>query len=464
MHGDDQSFFRRFLHGIGGQAYLRTVYFVSTIAAVPILIGEWGTKGYGTWLVLTALAVYMAVSTTGLSSASSVEMLQAVGARDEPRAQRAFVQSVNLLGVLMTVIIAPMLLAAYFLPLQRLLNLSDVTDWDVFLILCFMAFQVWAVTMRLVIGSAISTVGRYGVSEAIAATAKLCELSMLIFFVIVLHGGLVWAAAAVAIASFLDVTVNLLVCFHWVPWARFDFTKLDMSWAREFLRPTMGNFVLSVAVSAVIIQAPRVVLSIVVGPAAVAIYGVYAGAMRMMEQFTGLVISTVIMEVAREIGRKRLERVQLLVTSAIQFATTCALSVSLGLLALGPLVFEVWTRNKVAFDYRLMALFLFTGLVVQLGKVGQVYLVGSNRILRASILMFFGACLGVTVGGLLAPHWGGAGMGLGGLVGEVAITTVGIAGTAQGIRMPVWQLFAQSARIDIGLAMLLRKIRGAATS
>ena len=459
MHNDDKSFLRRVLHGVGGQSYLRVIQVLYTIGLVPTLIGAWGVDGYGTWLVLTALAVYMSMSSSGLSSASAAEMMQAVGADDYARAGLAFRQSVNLLSILMTAIILPLLLLAFVLPLVRLLNLVGISDVQAFLVLLFMAIEVVTSTIRLLAGSAIAASGRYGLSESISATTKLAELCIIVFIVTQMQAGVVPAAMVVAGASCADLLLNLLVSRGRVPWARFDFCHLDIAWARNFLRPTMGNFILSAAVSAVTVQAPRLVLSALLGPAAVGMFGVYANAMRVMEQFTGLISSTLIFEIARELGRERLERVQSLILTATQFVLACSLVLSAAGLLTGPWVFAVWTQGKIAFGYALMAVFLLAGTVSQIGKVAQFYLVGSNRILGPSILMLLGACLGVAIGGALAGPLGVMGMAIGTLTAEAAIMAAGMSATAGAVGMSRVQLAVRSLRLDMGLMLVWRQLR-----
>ena len=64
-----------------------------------MFIGAWGLDGYGTWVVLTAVSVSIAVSTTGLSSASTAEMLQAAGSGDEARARHPVIPVMGVNGI-----------------------------------------------------------------------------------------------------------------------------------------------------------------------------------------------------------------------------------------------------------------------------------------------------------------------------------------------------------------------------
>src|SRR5579863_10374609 len=106
LGGGDESHWRRLLHGIGAQLLGKAWVVVAQVLCVPILLSVWGTKGYGLWVMISAIPTYATLSDFGFGSAGSVRMTQLVARGRKDEALRVF-QSV---GLLVSAILAVMLL------------------------------------------------------------------------------------------------------------------------------------------------------------------------------------------------------------------------------------------------------------------------------------------------------------------------------------------------------------------
>src|SRR5579862_6171416 len=99
---------RRLLHGIGANLLGKFWLVVGQVASVPILLSVWGPKGYGLWLMVSAIPSYAVLSDFGFGSAAAVLMTQMVAKDEKAEALRVF-QSV---GVLVSGILVAMLMAS----------------------------------------------------------------------------------------------------------------------------------------------------------------------------------------------------------------------------------------------------------------------------------------------------------------------------------------------------------------
>jgi O-antigen/teichoic acid export membrane protein len=86
----------RLIAGIGANALGKGWVLLSQLITVPLLIALWGIRGYGTWLMLTTLPTYIALSDFGFGSAAAVVMIRRISKKDHYGALSAF-QSVWLL-------------------------------------------------------------------------------------------------------------------------------------------------------------------------------------------------------------------------------------------------------------------------------------------------------------------------------------------------------------------------------
>ena len=92
---DAMSRLRRSLAGrlgrnLAAQLYNQTATLLIQLVLIPVLIFAWGIETYGVWLVLTALAAYLALSDLGLTFVAKNEMAMQAAAGDRENAVATF--------------------------------------------------------------------------------------------------------------------------------------------------------------------------------------------------------------------------------------------------------------------------------------------------------------------------------------------------------------------------------------
>jgi len=432
---------RRLALGFSGQAFSRLVFAINTVALVPILIHAWGLSGYGQWIALTALASYMSYSNFGLVTTSANEMVMAAGAGDDLRARRTFQMSLNLTFYFIAPILLVLLALASIAPLSQVLRLTEISNHAAFLVLVFVAAQFWFQTVRGLMVAALYATGSYALGYYIAGTAKLAELVAVAVAVTLFHGSQVTVAAIIAGAALIDLTVITIVARRAARWARLDFRVFDGAWVLSQAKPTIGFAISNLSTMGVLIQAPRVILSALLGGQAVAIYTVYGTAMRLMDQLLLMLVLPLEVEIAHTVGRKAFDQTYRLVTFGTQFSWILFTAVAAFLMLAGPLVFHVWTRGQVAFSYGFMALYLVMSACNQLGRVSAHALISTNRLYGPSFVMLALSIAAVALGGVLTTYLKLPGMVIGGIFGELSNSLVVIAAFAAWMNKPIAAFF-----------------------
>lgn len=426
--------FRRLLGGVAGQSFVRLASLVQAIALVPVLITAWGVEVYGGWLAVTALGSYVGLSNFGLSSASAGAMLLAAGAGDEARARRVFSSSLAVFAVIFPPVIALVALFAVSFPIREWFNIPEVTAFDVSFLLCMVALQVWLETVKGVVVAAICTVGRYGLPNAVSAVAKLIEVVVISLLVTLFDGGIAAAAVALVGMAALDLLVQVALTRRLVPWARPRAADVDVALIRTLVKPSLGAMLVHTGVSAIVVQGPRVLLSIVAGPAAVALFATHVTALRLVDQVNSLFVGPVQIETVNAVGGRRFERAVTLNVVGTQMAVGVSLAAIAALAVVGPLFFDYWTVGGVAFDHGLLVVLAAAVVASNFGRVSLSTVIGVNRVFVPALIMLPVSAAAIAFGALLARDSGVGGVALGWFLAELGIAVIAVATAARVMR------------------------------
>ncbi|MEJ2408462.1 MAG: hypothetical protein P8Y48_03750 [Novosphingobium sp.] len=416
--------FRRFRAGASAQLVLRAVVMLQTAALIPVMLSKWGLEVYGAWVAITALASYVGMSNFGLTNASAVEMMLASGAGEIERARRVLLSTVAFLGLLTIPVVLLVSAAVLFAPLRDWLNLTQTSTKEANIMLICVVAQVWQMTIRGVYAGAIAATGRFGASNIIQATVRLLEFLTLVIEIYWFNAGIALAAATLAVTAALDLLIHIICTARYVPWSRPWSFSLHRRTLSALIQPSLGNLTIQIGLGIVLVQGPRVILSVLLGPAAVALFAVHSTAARLIQQVASIVISPLNMEMSLSIGREDRNATTRLIATGTQVVTIMALGALLALAVTGPWLLPWWTRGTVSFMPGLFAALALMMLLNSFSSVMYGAVTGTNRILIPALLMLTSGIIGIAFGGLASLRWGVAAMGMGAALGELMILLV----------------------------------------
>ncbi|MBR0750760.1 hypothetical protein JQ604_01020 [Bradyrhizobium jicamae] len=413
---------RRLTVGLVGQGLWRVAVALNAVLLVPVLIAKWGVELYGQWMTMAALVSYLAYANLGLVATASNDLIMAGGAQDLARAQRSFQMSYNLALLPFPAILAALVGIAALLPFGGWLNLTDIPHSSLLLILGLGALQLTFETLRGFTAAVLYCTGSYGIAYNIAAGAKLIELASAILAVGVLGAGPVQLAALGAAVAFLDLSVVTWQARKAAPWARLDLRAWDWRWLRDQMKPALGFSCYNFATQGVLLQGPRLVLGAFLGGSAVAIYAVYATAMRLVDQLFLSLMAPVGVEISHAAGRGDSGQVLRLLAVVTQLSLLALLCVTLLLLGLGPIIFDIWTHQRIEFLHGLMALYLLMSAASLPGRIAAQVLISVNAMRSIAVATLAIALAAITLAAGLVQSFGLPGVLIGGIIGDAAIS------------------------------------------
>ncbi|WP_024515216.1 membrane protein [Bradyrhizobium sp. Tv2a-2] len=448
------SLVRRLAIGLVGQGLWRVAVALNAVLLVPTLIAHWGVQGYGQWMTISAIVSCLGYATLGLVSTVINDIIMAVASQNQARAQRSFQMSCNLALGPFPILLAALVAALSILPLSVWFNLTDFSRLDLALILGFGALQLNFETLRGIMASILYSRGNYGLSYNSAAGAKLLELVSAISAVALLNARPVYLAALMAGFSCLDLFIVTLMARAAAPWARLNPRLMDAEWLLRQLKPGLGFNCYNFATQGVLVQGPRLVLGMLLGGSAVAVYAVYATAMRLVDQLFIALIAPAGVEISHAAGRGEGEQLVRLIAIVAQLSVLAFLGVSVFLMALGPIIFEWWTHDRIAFHHGFMALYLAMSAAYLPGRVAAQVLISLNAMRSAALGGLAIACLSLVVGAAFVPMLGLPAVLFAGIFGEIASSALMLSYLKRRLDLPLDHLARQVANVSGSAAVV----------
>lgn len=426
----------RLIRGAGAHGFLAAVRLVEQVLSVPVLLLAWGVGTYGEWLMLSAFTAYFVLTDLGFTSAASNEIARRAAAGEEARARGLFVATTRVFGraSLGVVAVAAALVAAA--PVAATLGLERISDAEAKIVLILMLLNAAVQQNRLMLTAGYRARGAYhramtivGGIAALRVAAMLAAVGLLGFRPV--H-------AAMLIAAFMAIEfAAMLAGLRSVAMPRPRLFARRPG-GEERLRPylLMGvDFMLLPLTQAVALQGVLILVGVLLGPAAAAVYGAHRTLARLGYQVSQLFAMSLRAEAGLLSGAADLEGMRRLTLRATQAAVWLALIIAGAQLALGREIFEVWTQGRVDWRPDVFALLLAATVAQAAWETTAALRLGANRhkpITRG--------CLAISLAGLALAAAATPALGLVGAAGPILLAETGIVVLAVAVTLPVLEI------------------------
>ena len=407
--------------GVGSQLYGQAVLIFIRLGEVPLLLHYWGAQLYGEWLMLAAIPAYLAISDGGFSGAASREMSMKVGAGDQPGALTIFQSTWTLLCVISAVVLGAVMLSARALPLTSWFGFRVIGPHELVYVLFLLLMYVFVGFQSDLLYGGFWCSGRYSLGIAVTSTTRLMEFVALVIAVI-LGGGPVQAAGAYVVGRILGTAMTRSALKRATPWLHYGFGRISLQEIRRLSRPAFASMAFPLG-NALNIQAMRLVVGIVLGPLAVAIFS----PLRTLSNLTtrpGAVINGVIEpELAVAFGRGDRTVFSRLFLRGCQAAIWLSASAALTLSVVVGWLWPLWTGGRVEMQWPVFVTLLASGILNSLWYTALMVPYATNRHGRISVVYtgIYGGTA-IVVAYLAALTWGLLGVGAALLLAELLMT------------------------------------------
>jgi O-antigen/teichoic acid export membrane protein len=386
----------RLLKGIGAQGFSQAVQIFIRLAEVPLLLSFWGAQLYGEWLMLSAIPAYLSIADGGFAGAACREMAMRSGAGDRNGILAVF-QSTWLL--LIAVSMAAVLLAYGFVqavPLKNWLGFSAMRDLEIKVVFFLFVANVLVGFQGGLLNGGFWVTGRYSSSMYFVAITQVLEFGGLSAAVAV-GGGPIQAACGYLSGRLIGIGIMWLVQWRVSPWLRYGVSCVSFAELRRLTVPAFASLAFPLG-NALNIQGIRIVVGLVLGPSALAIFVPMRTLSRLFMQPANFINQLIEPELALAYGAIDRSLFQRLFTRSCQLA----LWGCLGACALvGPCthwIFPAWTGGKVTLHWPTYIILLASVLINGIWYTALMVPYSTNR--HSRIAVFYTLVYGAVAFGL----------------------------------------------------------------
>jgi O-antigen/teichoic acid export membrane protein len=394
MSSDYKRVIQRLRSGLGSQVFYQTVNLFIRLAEVPLFLVFWGAERYGEWLMVAAIPAYLAMADGGFTGTTQREMNMCMGAEDRQGALAAFQSTWVLLLIVSAVGIVASTLLATLLPLDQWLNLKSIRDNTLAIVILLLTTHIFICFQCGLIYGGYSCEGRYGRGTYLTAITYLFDFGGLALAV-TLGGGPVTAASGLLAGRLIGFLLFLLDQAKVIPWLSFGWKHASRAQVAKLLRPSLASLAFPLG-EAMNIQGMRLVVGLILGPAAVAVFSSIRTLCRSTMKPVTIAARLIEPEIALAYGASHFELIRKLFIRSSQITLWTTMFACAVLWLSGEFLFGLWTKNYIALDAPLFLILLLASAVNCLWSVGLMVPYATNR--HQGIALFYTV---TQLGGLL---------------------------------------------------------------
>lgn len=385
----------RLLRALSAQIYGQGVSIGVQLGLVPVLLGLWGVRTYGVWLLVSAVPSYLAFSDLGFTYVAKNVMVSQVAAGDKAGALRTFHSIFGLLNLVapLVLLVAGLVLGSIDMPGLIGIGAGDARAASLALMLLIAAVLVYQYFLLVCAG--VRSENRPAREATFGATARLIEAGGIA--TVALLGGQIVAAAAATLAIRLGY---MLYVYGWLrrasPWLWLGHAHADRREVRALLHPAIGFAVIPIA-QALLIQGPVLILGAVAGPAGVVLFSTTRTLTRMGTSATNVLNNTFVTEYAYLFGLKRMAAFLALLRRHLLYAVAVGAVYAGGVMLFGRWALDLITHGKAVPGLTLLALMAGGVACEMLSSSVLTPLTAANRHPAASHFLLVASGIGIAL-------------------------------------------------------------------
>jgi O-antigen/teichoic acid export membrane protein len=407
-------FFRRNALGIYA-TYAAAI--VSGLVVTPIVLHELGTETFGIWSFIASITLYLMVLDFGVGPSIVRFAAEARGRRSPGDTNALASVGLALYGVIGLVTLPVGLALAWFVP--DLVNTPADLIWQAristFLVVLGIAFRFpLGLFNNLLLGQQ-----RFDLQN-LANFVSTVLYAVLVAILIPRGGGLILLGAITLGTTLLRLMLPLVWLRSELPDLRLSRLHLSRARVRELTSFSWSNFLVNLATT-VVFSTDVVVVGIVLGPEAAALYAIPAKLFQLVSGLGSVGTRLLYPALSEYEGSREIDRQRRLLLTGLRGVTAATLLLALPLLFIPGQLIEAWVGPGFGESSAVMALLALVALVHQPIYLLTQFLIARARQREIARLLVLAAAANVVLSVTLAAIVGIWGVALATLVVDVGV-------------------------------------------
>jgi O-antigen/teichoic acid export membrane protein len=373
----------------------QAIALVGTLVMVPIYLSHWSTRLYGEWLALFSLVSYLSNLDLGMNIAATNRLTQAYSKGDLDEYSR-YIHSATLFYTLI-VIGGSLILAliTMLLPVQTWLGLQEITQAEADWVIWLLGFQILLSIILGLLGKVYFTTGHLAVSQWLSNIYRLL-LFVSITVGLILQLDIVMIALIQLIPGLIIGILIIWDLRRRYPALMPGFRLAKKSLILELLVPSLF-FVLIMLANAINQQGPILVVSPVLGGAAVALLATTRTLTNVIRQAVGTISNAFWPDLTRLETSRQASQLQSLHRILVTITTMLCIAIAAVIWFEGEEILVVWTRGRLEPDILLLRLLLIYLVLQSPWLASSTFTAATNRHRKMASLQLTSMVIAIVV-------------------------------------------------------------------
>jgi len=327
-----------------------------------------------------------------------------VAANDREGALQTFQSSWFLVTSVSLVAFLIVLCSAWWLPWQRILKLSSVSNFQAATIVVILAFYIVVAQQNGIAESGYRSDGNFATGTLWIAILRSAE-AVVGTSVAAFGGSLLAVALSYVIVRCLGTLWYIGLLKRLSPWIRYGFRYVRPDTIKRMMAPAFGFMALPLG-TALSQQGIQLVIGANLGPIAVVSFSTLRTLSRLNFQLTSVVKNAMWPELSRAFGTANISLARRLHSHACQASLAVSISGGMVLWILGPSIYRLWIRQSINFDATCFHVLLIVVVANSLWDTSSVIPMSVNGHCRIAVVYSVAACFSLGLTRLLLPSLG----------------------------------------------------------
>lgn len=419
--------------GVAGQAGAFVATTLIQLANVPVFLASVGARHFGEWLLVLAVTGYAGLLDLGTVAAASIKSSQLHAERKFDEAARYLRQvwSATVFGTLCVSAGLGLLLAA--LPTIPVTILGGAGAGTSTLVWALTTYAM-ALTLSTVVEGAIRASGRAALGISLLTVVRLVEFTTLCASLL-LTCDLSIAALVLLISRLIGLFALVHVAGQRAPELRLRLVRVQTRCLRELRRPGWGYLAMQ-AGNLLTNQGMSVVMGTALGPTALAELAVVRTLTNLIRQVVGVVVNGALPQMTRLLAARSTAAAVRMYKRVLRLTAYIGVIAGAALVAAGPQVLSLWTRDTISVSRLVLAVFAVSLLADLPWISASLIVLAANRQYSLAVPIVLSSAGAVVVAWALQPLMGIVAVPIGLLVIDFALTGRAMR-EAKSVLMPV---------------------------
>ena len=362
---------RRIISGMGANSFGLAITIIIQLVSLPIFLHYWDTSTYGIWLMLSAIPAYLSMADVGMVTAAGNKMTMAMGKGDLRETNKIFQSAQLFMATVcgsLALLVVPLILWMPFPGMETLDRRVALIALVIGVLLSLFAGLTEVV---------FKSTQRYAAGTMQGNYVRLGEwLGQMIG--VAIEGSFAVVALSGLAVRLIGSIIGMVLASRGTRELRWGIGSANRDEIRIMLKPALSFMAFPLA-NALSFQGLTLLVGILFGPIAVALFNTYRTIARIAVQVTAIFSHALWPEFSRLFGQGSTEVIQTLFRRTSLIGAAQALFLSIALYFISPWLLEIWTHGAIQFIPSLMSLMLLYAAISGIWHIPRVLLMATNQ-------------------------------------------------------------------------------------